>query len=140
VVVRVTGRVDHLVLVVANLDGVAVVENVSLPRVSAVGIAVRVERVENGVESVDVVGVAVGDHDLIDVVYVLADDIDDALHRARVHERHHLAVDQIGICGEYVCVRRDVADHDGRYSRNRLEAGSVCYHTARYEKFFTVNC
>jgi hypothetical protein len=128
VVVGVARGVDDLAVLVADGDGVPVVQSVGTTRVVAVGVQVGVERVEHGVEFADVVAVLVGEHDRVQIVGVLADHVDDAVHRPGVDEHVPLADREVRVAGERLRVGRDVDDFHarvvGRHRQNGSDAGA----------------
>ena len=102
---------DHLEALVADDDVVAVGDGVGASRVVAVGVTVRiVERLADGVELGDVIAVLVREHDSVEMVGVLADDIDDAGHRPRVDEYRPVAHGEVRVAGERLRVGSDVVD------------------------------
>ena len=70
-IARVTGRVDDLEGVVADSDGVAVVDSSGAAGMVAVGVQIGVEAVQHAVEFADVIAVLVGEHDPVQRIDVV---------------------------------------------------------------------
>ncbi len=117
----VAGRVEGLVVVVADLDPLAVLDpvvdvlalGIESPRLDAEGVA-------DGGDVLDVIGVRVREVDPVEVVDVRFDPGDDVEVRARVHERGRLAGDEKDVRGEGPDVACEVVDHDERLVGPRL--------------------
>ena len=98
-------RVHHVESLVADEHLLAVVEVAGPTRVVGVGVQRCVEGVQHRIELGDVVAVLVGQHDGVETVGVLPDDVDDPVHRTRVDEHRSVALDEIRVAGERLRVR-----------------------------------